>query len=86
MIKFILASLLVGSSAIAFDVETYHTGYCRYGEDCGVVVSQDVDEARRICSQNVFEKEALRVRQQQADGSVKWLGYVCVVSDIRGPN
>lgn len=77
MLKFFIASLLIGSSAMALDIETFHTGYCRYGEDCGVIVSQDIDEARRICSQNVFETEALRVRQRQADGSVKWLGYVC---------
>lgn len=80
MIKFILASLLFGSTvaSASFEAQGYHTGYCRYGEYCGEVVSQDIDEARAICSKNVFDNEAMRVRQEQADGSVQWIGYVCV--------
>jgi hypothetical protein len=75
MLKVILSSLLLGSTTFA--MPTDHTGYCYYGEDCGVVVSQDIDEAREICSQNAFATEPVHVRQEQADGSVVWIGYVC---------
>lgn len=72
----IVAGLIAGSAANAFAAT--HTGLCRYGEDCGVIVSEDIYEAVRICARNVFAPQALRVRQRQADGSIKWLGYVCV--------
>ena len=72
----ILAAALAGSAANTFAAT--HTGFCRYGEDCGVIVSEDIYEAVRICARNAFDPQALRVRQRQADGSIKWLGYVCV--------
>lgn len=84
MLKVILSGLVIGSAAWA--VPTDHTGYCYYGEDCGVVVSQDIDEARKICSQNAFATEPVLVRQEQADGSIEWIGYVCATPIAPTPN
>lgn len=76
MKKIILSLTVLLSTSAA--VAGYHTGYCRYGEECGGIVSQNQREAQRICSREVFDKEALAIRQQQADGSVIFIGYACV--------
>lgn len=67
-------AVLTGSSAMA---SGYHTGYCRYGEECEGIVSQNLREAQKICSHEAFDWLAIAVRQRQRDGSVKFIGYTC---------
>lgn len=66
-------------STLAFSSQ--HTGYCRFGEECGDIVSTNLREAQRICSRRVFDREVLAVNQQQQDGSVVFIGYTCVNTD-----
>ncbi|MBC7371671.1 MAG: hypothetical protein H7326_08905 [Bdellovibrionaceae bacterium] len=76
MKKILLSLTVLLSTSAAF--AGYHTGYCRYGEECSGIVSQDQREAQRTCSREVFDKKAMAVRQQQADGSVIFIGFACV--------
>ena len=71
----VVFAMLTSSGAFATG---QHTGYCRYGEECGGIVSQDLREAQRICSREPFDYLTQAVRQQQRDGSVIFIGYVCV--------
>jgi hypothetical protein len=77
MKKIFLAAFAILSSSAAF-ASGQHTGYCRYGEECGGIVSQNLREAQAICAREPFDKLAQAVRQQQADGSVVFIGYTCV--------
>jgi hypothetical protein len=55
-----------------------HTGFCRYGEECGGIVSTNIYEAQRICSRDPFDTISKAVYQQQRNGSIVFVGYVCV--------
>ena len=52
-----------------------HSGFCNSTESC-VVVATDYKKAQEIC--NLYLQSVLKVVQAQADGSVKFVGYVCV--------
>lgn len=68
-----LAALVGASSALA----SGHTGFCRYGEECGGIVSLNQREAQRICSRDPHNYLTTKVYQEQRDGSVVFVGYVC---------
>jgi hypothetical protein len=73
---FLFFSTVLAQSAFAFPS---HTGFCRCGEDCDGIVSQDIYEAQRICRQDVFDKLAKAVYQAQCKGGpAVFVGYVCV--------
>jgi hypothetical protein len=71
-----IISMLFASAAFAGG---YHTGFCRVGEECGTIVSMNQREAQKICSREAFDKLALGVYQQQANGRTVFLGYVCTM-------
>lgn len=77
MKKALLFVFALASTSTAF-ATSGHTGFCRYGEECGGIIADNLRDAQRICSRMPFEKIPQRVYQEQADGSAIFVGYVCV--------